>query len=137
MQITPSIGAMGCKSTATILGGAEVVPSSSSLFSNVGKYNFLLKTCDQLPGAAHKSTTFLTSSRNKLKLSSICISLKRRPRSPPFLFSLFCNKCLFYPSTISPLVLLFLFTLRMVWVDLRTRQRYVGRGAFVVCFEFF
>jgi hypothetical protein len=60
------MGAMGCKSTATIFGGF-VVFTSSSLFStfNVGKYNFLLNTCDQLPGAAHKSTTFLTFSLNK------------------------------------------------------------------------
>ena len=45
----PSMGDMGWRSTATIFA-----PSFS--------FSFLDNTCDQLPGAAHKSTTLFTPS---------------------------------------------------------------------------
>ena len=54
MAITPSMGAMGWRSTATILG------SSFEPAAFAGRYNLRLKTWLQLPGAAHRSTAFLT-----------------------------------------------------------------------------
>mmetsp|Transcript_9434 Transcript_9434/g.40061 ORF Transcript_9434/g.40061 Transcript_9434/m.40061 type:complete len:255 (+) Transcript_9434:256-1020(+) len=75
---TPSIGAIGCRSMATILGKS----SSFTPASRAGRYTLRLSTCDQLPGAAHRSTTCFTPVKMS-KLSSICSSLNAlRARHP-------------------------------------------------------
>ena len=81
--VTPSIGAIGCKSMATIFGSS----SSFTPRASAGRYNFRLKTCDHDPGAAHRSTTCRTS-RKISNDSSICSNLNADLARHPSSFAL-------------------------------------------------
>ena len=70
------MGAMGWRSMATLRKVVGATPAATA-----GRYTLRLSTWLQLPGAAHRSTTFLTP-RKMSKLSSICSSLRRRARQP-------------------------------------------------------
>eukprot|EP00982_Pelagococcus_subviridis_P004777 29339-Pelagococcus_subviridis.AAC.4 len=80
---TPSMGAMGWRSMATILGmSSAAVPASRAGIHSRREMTWLHE-----PGAAHRSTTCFTSLKTS-KLSSICRSLNADRARHPSSFAL-------------------------------------------------
>mmetsp|Transcript_14194 Transcript_14194/g.40817 ORF Transcript_14194/g.40817 Transcript_14194/m.40817 type:complete len:221 (-) Transcript_14194:151-813(-) len=72
---TPSNGAISCRSTETIRGGPCSSSSPLAAASECRFTNLSRQTCDQLPGAAQRSTTRRVAGVKRSKWSSSCSSL--------------------------------------------------------------